>query len=108
LPQWPEAKAVAEAVCRRYDQESYGVQKRSGDSKMKTMDFKVVLEPDPDGGYVVTCPTLPGCYSQGESVDAALKNIREAIELCIEDMQERGEPLPDPSKTLVGSVLVTL
>jgi len=75
---------------------------------MKTMDFKVVLEPDPAGGYVVTCPTLPGCYSQGDSVDEALENIREAIELCIEDLLERGEPLPDPSKTLVGSVLVTV
>ena len=75
---------------------------------MKTMDFKVVLEADPDGGYVVICPTLPGCYSQGDSVDEALANIREAIELCIEDMRERGEPFPDPSKTLVGSVLVTL
>jgi predicted RNase H-like HicB family nuclease len=72
---------------------------------MKTMDFKVVLEPDPDGGYVVICPTLPGCYSQGDSVDEALANIREAIELCIEDMRERGEPFPDPSKPLVGSVL---
>jgi len=71
------------------------------------MDFKVVLEPDPDGGYVVACPTLPGCYSQGDTLDEALENIREAIELCLEDMLANKEPLPDPSKTLVGSVLVT-
>jgi len=75
---------------------------------MKTMDFKVVLEPDPEGGYVVTCPTLPGCYSQGDTLDEAFSNIREAIELCLEDMEAHGEPLPDPSKTLVGSVLVTV
>jgi len=75
---------------------------------MKPMDFKVVLEPDPDGGYVVICPTLPGCYSQGDSLDAALDNIREAIKLCVEDMKEHGEPVPDSSKTLVGSVLVTV
>jgi len=73
---------------------------------MKTLDFKVVLEPDPDGGYVVYCPTLPGCYSQGDTVDEALENIREAIELCIEDMRAEHEPVPDPSRTLVGSVLV--
>ena len=75
---------------------------------MKTMDFKVVLEPDADGGYVVTCPTIPGCYSQGDTIEEALKNIREAIEVCIEDMEAHGEEVPNPSKTLVGSVVVTL
>jgi antitoxin HicB len=73
---------------------------------MPVMDFKVVLEPDPDGGYVVTCPSLPGCYSQGRDVADALANIREAIELCIEDARQHGERLPDPSGTLVGTVLV--
>jgi hypothetical protein len=48
-------------------------------------DFKVLLEPDETGGYVATCPSLPGCYSQGDTVDGALDNIREAIELCLED-----------------------
>lgn len=75
---------------------------------MATVDFKVVLEPDSGGGYVVYCPSLPGCYSQGDSIDQALANIREAIELCIEDMRAHDEPVPDPSKTLVGSVLVTI
>ncbi|HEY0701568.1 MAG TPA: type II toxin-antitoxin system HicB family antitoxin [Candidatus Acidoferrales bacterium] len=74
---------------------------------MKTWDFKVLLEPDEDGGYVVVCPSLPGCYSQGESVEEALTNIREAIELCLEDLQERGEQIPDPSNVLIGSVLVS-
>lgn len=75
---------------------------------MKTLDFKALLEPDPAGGYVVTCPTPPGCYSQGDTVDDAFANIREAIQLCLEDMAAHGEPLPDPAKTLVGSVLVTV
>jgi antitoxin HicB len=61
---------------------------------MVTRDFKVFLEPDEDyGGYVVVCPTLPGCYSQGKTVSEALANIREAIELALEDMENRGEPL---------------
>ena len=76
--------------------------------KAKVLDFKVMLEPEPDGGYVVTCPTLPGCYSQGDTLDEALENIREAIDLCLEDMRANKEPLPDPSRTLVGSVLVTV
>ncbi|HLB46130.1 MAG: type II toxin-antitoxin system HicB family antitoxin [Chloroflexota bacterium] len=75
---------------------------------MKVYDFKVLLEPDEEtGGYVVTCPSLPGCYSQGNTVEEALANIREAIELCLEDMAELGEPVPDTTKTLIGTVLVT-
>ena len=49
-------------------------------------------EPDETGGYVATCPSLPGCYNQGATVDGALDNIREAIELCLEDMQAHGRP----------------
>jgi predicted RNase H-like HicB family nuclease len=72
------------------------------------MDFKVFLERDEDyGGYVVTCPSIPGCHSQGKTVEQALANIREAIELCLEVMRERGEDLPDPKSTLVASVVVT-
>lgn len=74
---------------------------------MKVYDFKVVLEPDETGGYVVTCPSLSGCYSQGDTVDEALANIKEAIELCLEDMRAQGEEIPDPSRLLIGSVVVT-
>lgn len=62
---------------------------------MKVYDFKVLLEPDEEvGGYVVTCPVLPGCYSQGETVEEALANIREAIELCLEEVKY-GQPKHD-------------
>lgn len=75
---------------------------------MAAIDFKVLLERDEDyDGYVVTCPTLPGCYSQGHTIPEALANIREAIELVLEDMQEHGETIPDPTNVLVGSVIVT-
>lgn len=53
---------------------------------MNALDFKVFLERDEDyGGYVVRCPSLQGCYSQGKTVEEAVVNIREAIELCLED-----------------------
>lgn len=55
---------------------------------------QVILIPDETGGYVVKVPSLPGCYSQGESVDEALANVKEAIELHIEDMQAAGEEVP--------------
>lgn len=75
---------------------------------MAAMDFKVFLERDEEyDGYVVVCPSLPGCYSQGHAVEQALANIREAIELVLEDMQESGEQIPDPTNVLVGSVIVT-
>jgi len=75
---------------------------------MTTRDFKVFLEPDLDyGGCLVVCPSLPGYYSQRKSVSEALANIREAIELVLEDMESRGEEIPDPSEVLLGSVVVT-
>lgn len=76
---------------------------------MKQYDFKVLLEPDDEaGGFVVTCPSLPGCYSEGETVEEALNNIKEVILLCLEDMQEQNTPIPNPANTLIGSVLVTV
>lgn len=54
------------------------------------MNLRVVLRPDPeDGGYVVSCPALPGCHSQGETVEEALSNIREAIALCLDALNDR-------------------
>jgi antitoxin HicB len=71
-------------------------------------DFKVFLERDEEyNGYVVVCPSIPGCYSQGHTVEEAMANIREAIELCLEEMESRGEEIPDPNTVLIGSVIVT-
>lgn len=76
---------------------------------MTIYDFTVLFELDTEsGGYVVRCPSLPGCYSQGDTIDEAIANIKEAILLCLEDMQEQSIPIPEPAKTLVGSVAVAL
>lgn len=56
---------------------------------------QVILIPDPDGGFVVEVPSLPGCYSQGETETEALANIREAITLHIESMIAHGEEVPE-------------
>jgi predicted RNase H-like HicB family nuclease len=74
---------------------------------MRIYDFKVFFEPEETGGYVAVCPALAGCYSQGDTVTEAMSNIKEAIELCLEDMRTRGETIPDPSGVLIGSVVVT-
>jgi antitoxin HicB len=58
------------------------------------MRYTVVPERESDGGYVVSVPALPGCVSQGDNRDEALANIREAIELYVEDCREAGDPVP--------------
>jgi predicted RNase H-like HicB family nuclease len=57
---------------------------------MLGMKFVVTIEPDEDGGYVVECPAVPGCVSQGETEEEALANIREAIQLCLEVRAQEG------------------
>jgi predicted RNase H-like HicB family nuclease len=54
------------------------------------MKFTVILAPEPDGGYSVVCPAVPGCVSQGHDLAAALSNIREAILLCLEVLRADG------------------
>ncbi len=58
------------------------------------MRFTVILEKDEDGVYVATVPALPGCISDGNSVEEAMSNIKEAISGFIEDMKADGETIP--------------
>ena len=59
------------------------------------MEYKIVLEPDrEEGGYVVHCPALPGCYSQGDTREEAINNITEAIEAYIESRKKDNLDLP--------------
>jgi predicted RNase H-like HicB family nuclease len=52
------------------------------------LNIKVVLEPSKDGGYTVYTPSLPGCISEGETEEEALTNIKEAIELYLEPVDD--------------------
>lgn len=51
--------------------------------------FPVIVEKDEDGFYVVECPILQGCYTQGKTLDSALKNIHEVIEICLEETKNQ-------------------
>ncbi|MCI0699067.1 type II toxin-antitoxin system HicB family antitoxin [candidate division KSB1 bacterium] len=62
------------------------------------MQFNVVLDRDEDGMWIVECPSIPGCISQGKTKQEALKNIKEAIQLCLEVRAERGLPLTVETK----------
>lgn len=57
------------------------------------MKFMVTIERDEDGVWIVECPAIPGCVSQGRTKEEALANIQEAIQLCLEVRAERGLPL---------------
>jgi predicted RNase H-like HicB family nuclease len=56
------------------------------------MTFYVTIDRDEDGVWVVECPAIPGCVSQGASKEEALENIRQAIRLCLEVRAEQGLP----------------
>ena len=58
------------------------------------MKYRVIVEPQQEGGYTVYVPSLPGCVSQGETVEESMANIREAIEVYLESLKERGLSLP--------------
>lgn len=66
---------------------------------------QVIVEAEEEGGYHVTCPNLPGCHSQGETIDEALANIKEAIDLFIEDMVDNGENVPEDAMRRILTVV---
>ncbi|WP_235334914.1 type II toxin-antitoxin system HicB family antitoxin [Aphanizomenon flos-aquae] len=55
---------------------------------MKNKEFYVVIERDEDGMYIGEVPQLKACYSQGETVDELMQNIKEVIEMCLEELEE--------------------
>ena len=70
------------------------------------MRFKVIIRPDlEDGGFNVSCPALPGCHSQGETEAEAISNIQEAIEWCLDALNERARICSSNEKLLEVAVL---
>ena len=57
------------------------------------MKYPITIYKDEEGWYVVECPIIPGCLSQGETKEEAITNIQEAIQLCLEVRREKGLPL---------------
>jgi len=62
---------------------------------MSEYRYTIILEPDPDeGGYTVTVPALPGCVTQGETIEEAIVMAKDAIRLFIETLMAEGQPVP--------------
>jgi predicted RNase H-like HicB family nuclease len=74
---------------------------------MKQNTYRVLLNKEPEGGYTARVPMLPGCVTYGESLDEAIGNVREAIELYIESLHAHGEPVPNEENTFEYSISVT-
>jgi antitoxin HicB len=66
--------------------------------------FKIHLHKEAEGGFMVTVPALPGCITQGDDLDEAMAMAKEAIELYIEELRDRGEDIPDDSNTFEYSL----
>jgi predicted RNase H-like HicB family nuclease len=73
---------------------------------MKNRTYKILLTKEPEGVYTATVPALPGCITYGDNVDHAISMAKEAIELYIENLREKGEDIPDDNQTLEYSLNV--
>ena len=61
----------------------------------KSFEFQVVIEVDEDGKYVAWCPALKACYTQGDTFEEAMENIRDVIVMCLQELKEANQ-LPEP------------
>ena len=70
------------------------------------MQYIVIVHNAEEGGYWVEVPLLPGCYSQGKTIDEALSNVREAIEVHIQSLKDDGQDVPKDEGFVIGRVEV--
>lgn len=65
-----------------------------------SLSYRILIRRDQEGGYTVTVPALPGCITGGDTLEDAIENAREAVELYIESLLEMGEDVPTEDETL--------
>jgi predicted RNase H-like HicB family nuclease len=74
---------------------------------VKNLTLPIIVESDSDG-YFVSCPSLQGCYSQGDTYEEAVENIKDAIRLHIEDRLANGEEVPEKVSVSLSTVEVAV
>ena len=74
---------------------------------MKIINYKILLKKEPEGGYTVFVPSLPGCITYGETIDESIINAKEAIELYIESLKSHGEGIPTEENILEYTLTVS-
>jgi antitoxin HicB len=70
--------------------------------KTKELSYRIVLRPEPEGGYTVIVPSLPGCITFGETIDEAKEMAKDAIEAYLKSVEKHGEEIHDDSNTFEG------
>ncbi len=73
---------------------------------MKSLNYRVLLRNEPEGGYTVLVPSLPGCVTYGETIEEAIEMAREAIQVYIGSLREHGEDIPNDADTLEYNLMV--
>ena len=81
------------------------IKQRRGTATIPVSQYTVILSPEPEGGFTVSVPALPGCLTHGSDLASAKRNAREAIECHLASMLKHGEPIPI-DETVSTSVLV--
>ena len=76
--------------------------------KTTTYQFPVVIEKDEDGFFVADCPDLPGCHTQGKTLEGAIANIRDAIKLHLKILKEEKQEIPRVHPVSLTSLEVSL
>jgi antitoxin HicB len=77
-----------------------------GEDQMKVLSYRILLRQEPEGGYTVIVPSLPGCVTYGDTVEEAIEMAKEAIGLYIESLKEHGEEIPTEERTLEYTLTV--
>jgi predicted RNase H-like HicB family nuclease len=78
--------------------------KRRKSIKSPVVAYLCHFQPEPEGGFTVTCPKLPPVVTYGETLEEAQANAREAIELCLDVMREEGEAIPPADQDLTSPI----
>jgi predicted RNase H-like HicB family nuclease len=63
---------------------------------------QVLIEQDEDGKYVASCPSLEGCYTQGDTFEEAMENIKDVIEMCLRELEEEKKPFDLRFPEIIG------
>ena len=71
------------------------------------LNYRILLTKEPEGGFTVNVPALPGCITYGEDMEQAIAMAKDAIELYIESLKSHNEPIPTEENTFEYSVTVT-
>lgn len=73
---------------------------------MRKLSYRIILRPEPEGGFTVIVPSLPGCITYGETIDEAKKMALDAIKAYLESLKKHNEPIIDDSEVLESTLSI--